>query len=306
MPNERLQRSLRTVFAGLAANLVLVAVKLSAGLLGHSYALVADALESLGDVFSSLVVWRGLVVAAAPADQEHPYGHGKAEAIAAAIVAGMLLAAALSIILEAASALFTPPARPAPFTLAVLVATLLLKQALYRYVSREAKALDNLAVQADAGHHRSDAIVSFALAVGISVSLWGGPNLIAADKIAAIAAAGVIAWNGWNLMRPALDELMDAAPDLAFVRRIKSTASDIPGVVLVEKCVMRKAGYQYFADMHVEVDPQLTVLAAHDIAHRVKNRVRKQFPAVLDVLVHIEPARSRGAASRESIPPPPS
>ena len=290
MPNERLQRSLRTVFIGLGANLVLAGVKLSAGLIGHSYALVADAVESLADVFSSLVVWRGLVVAALPADKEHPYGHGKAEPIAAAIVAGMLLTTALSIIVQASEAILAPSTRPAKFTLAVLIASLVIKELLFRFVAREAEALDNLAVRTDAWHHRSDAIVSLAAAVGIAVSLWGKSNLIAADKIAAIAAAGVIAWNGWNLMRPALNELMDAAPDLALVGKIKTIASATPGVRFVEKCVMRKTGYHYFVDMHVEVDPQMTVLAAHEIAHRVKDSIRGQFPTVLDVLVHIEPA----------------
>jgi cation diffusion facilitator family transporter len=296
---ERLQRSLRAVFIGLGANACLAAAKLSAGLLGHSFALVADAVDSLADSFSSLVVWRALVVSAAPADQDHPYGHGKAEPIAAAIVAATLIVSALGIIMKAGDAIFSPPTIPATYTLAILVGSMVVKEFLFRFVAREAEALDNLAMRTDAWHHRSDAIVSLAAGAGLAVSIWGGPNYAGADKIAAIAAAGVIARNGWRLMRPALDELMDRSPDGEIVPSIKAIASAIPGVALVEKCVARKTGYQYLVDMHVEVDPDMTVVAAHEIAHRVKDGVRERLPAVLDVMVHIEPAgRARGDAGK--------
>ncbi len=291
VPDGRFQRSQRAVFIGLGVNLVLAALKFSAGLTGHSYALLADAVDSLADLFSSLVVWRGLVVAATPADKEHPYGHGKAEPIAAAIVAGMLLVAAFSLIGQAAKGSFLTMARPQNYTLAVSLASLVVKEMLFRFVSREAEALDNLAVRAEAWHHRSDAFVSLTAAAGIALSLWGGASFAAADKVAAIAAAGLIAWNGWNLMRPALNELMDASPDRDFVAGIKSIAAATSQVTRVEKCVVRKAGFQYFVDMHVEVDPEMNVVTAHEIAHHVKDRVREKFPAVSDVLVHIEPAR---------------
>jgi cation diffusion facilitator family transporter len=294
---ERFKKSRRAVFLGLAVNLVLAALKFSAGWTGHSYALLADAVDSIADLFSSLVVWRGLVVAAAPADPEHPYGHGKAEPIAAAIVAGMLIVAAFSLMAQAGQAAFTPHTRPEKYTLLVLAASLVAKELLFRFVARQAAALDNLAVRAEAWHHRSDAFVSLAAAIGIALSLWGGPAFVAADKIAAIAAAAIIAWNGWNLMRPPLDELMDASPDRDFVARIKSTASLTHGVIRVEKCVVRKAGFQFFVDMHVEVDPFINVLAAHAIAHHVKDRVREEFPNVHDVLVHIEPARNQDSPS---------
>jgi len=297
VPLNRLQRGLRATFAGMAVNVVLSGTKLTAGIVGHSHALVADAVESFADIFSSLIVWRGLIVAAAPADEDHPYGHGKAEPIASAIVAAMLLGAALWIVLTAFGEIMEPHLSPRPFTLIVLVVVVVVKEMLFRFVSREGKALDSSAVRTDAWHHRSDAITSVAAGVGISVALIGGKGFEAADDVAAIAAAGVIAWNGWHLLRPALNELMDTAPGPEVINQIRQIATATPGVDSVEKCFVRKVGYQYFVDMHVEVDPQMTVLHSHKIAHDVKDKIRDAIPAVSDVLVHIEPL---GIAARKA------
>jgi cation diffusion facilitator family transporter len=286
---NRLHRSLRATFIGMATNFFLSLVKFVAGIVGHSHALVADAVESFADVFASVVVWRGVVVAAEPADEKHPYGHGKAEPLAAAFVSAMLLLAAIWIALKSLAEIATPHLSPAPFTLVVLIAVVIVKEILFRFVRSEAKAVDNSAVRADASHHRSDAITSFAAGVGISISLIGGKGYEAADDWAALAAACVIAWNGWRLLRPALDELMDTAPDQKVRDQIRSLAENVPGVARVEKCFVRKMGHQLFVDMHVEVDPLMTVLRSHEIAHDVKNKIREQMPNVSDVLVHIEP-----------------
>ena len=286
---NRLQRSLRATFTGLAVNAVLTGAKFAAGIAGHSHALVADAVESLADIFSSIVVWRALVVADAPADEDHPYGHGKAEPLAAAVVSTMLLLAAGWIVLGAVRSIAQPHHAPAGFTLLVLGAVIVIKECLFRFVRREAATVQSSAVRTDAWHHRSDAITSVAAGIGISVSLVGGKGFEAADDVAAIAAAGVIAWNGWHLLRPALNELMDTAPGHEVIDQIRSIATTTPGVDSVEKCIVRKVGYQYFVDMHVEVDPQMSVLDSHKIAHDVKNKIRDAIPAVSDVLVHIEP-----------------
>ena len=193
MQNKRLSRGLRATFLGLMVNVVLAAAKLAAGLLGHSHALVADAVESLADIFSSLVVWRGLVVAAAPANAEHPYGHGKAEPIAAALVSTMLLLAAGGIALQAIQAILQPKQGPAAFTLLVLLVVIVVKEALFRFVLREAKSVESTAVRTDAWHHRSDAITSLAAGIGISVALVGGKGYEVADDVAAIVAAGIVA-----------------------------------------------------------------------------------------------------------------
>ncbi len=288
---NRLQRSLRATFTGLAVNAVLATVKLLAGIFGHSHALIADAVESLADVFSSLIVWRALVVAAEPADEDHPYGHGKAEPIAAAIVSGMLLFAAAWITIQALHEIRAPHLAPAPFTLIILTLVILIKEALFRFVLHESVSVESSAVRSDAWHHRSDAITSAAAFIGITIALIGRKGYQAADDWAAIAAACVIAWNGLRLLRPALNELMDHSPNREIIERIRRIASATPGVNAVEKCLVRKMGYQYFADMHVEVDPQMTVLRSHQIAHEVKDKVRAELPSVRDVLVHIEPSK---------------
>ncbi len=288
MSNERLNRSLRATFLGLAINVVLMAGKFVGGFLGHSHALVADAVESVADILSSIIVWRALVVAAEPPDREHPYGHGKAEPLAAAVAAIMLLLAAIGIAVKSAQEITTPH-RPAVFTLIIVLGVTVIKEIMYRIISREADSVDNIAVKTDAWHHRSDAITSLAAAVGISLALIGGHNFEWADDAAAIIAAGIIAWNGWKLLRPAMDELMDTAPNTAMLAHIEKIAAAVPGVKGVEKCFARKMGYQYLVDMHLEVDPQITVAEGHHIAHSVKDKVRAEIPTISDVLVHIEP-----------------
>ncbi len=296
MPGSRLQRGLRATLIGLAFNTVLAGAKLAAGIIGHSHALVADAVESLADVFSSLVVWRGLVVAAEPADEDHPYGHGKAEPIAAAVVSTMLLLAAGWICVTALGEIRQPHLAPAPFTLFVLLAVVAIKETLFRFVLRAGDFLESSAVKADAWHHRSDAITSLAAGIGISVALVGGKGFEAADDVAAVAAAVVIAWNGSRLLGPSLNELMDRSPSREIVERIRHAAESVPEVAGVEKCRARKMGYQYYVDIHVEVDPLMTVQRSHELAHEVKDKIRGQIPRVRDVLVHIEPAppRSKG------------
>lgn len=300
MPMNRLKRSLRATFLGLVANTLLAAGKLVAGVTGHSHALIADAVESLADVFSSLIVWRGVVIAAEPADEDHPYGHGKAEPLAAAVVSTMLLVAAGWIMFQSVEGISAPHQSPAPFTLIVLLAVVALKEILFRFVLSQATAAESSAVRTDAWHHRSDAITSLAAAIGITIALVGGKGYESADDIAAIVAALIIAWNGWHLLRPALNELMDTAPAREVMDKIRRIAETTTGVDRVEKCLARKVGHLYFVDMHVEVNPQMTVQRSHEIAHDVKDKIRAQVPAVHDVLVHIEPAERRSPTRRET------
>lgn len=276
---------------GVVANLCLAASKMAAGVFGHSHALIADAVESLADIFSSIVVWRGLVVAATPADDDHPYGHGKAEPLAAAIVSSMLLLAAVGIALTSIEEIFAPHEGPAGFTLVVLLVVVVVKEGLFRFVLREGASVDSQAMRTDAWHHRSDAITSLAAGVGITVALVGGQDYAAADDVAAVVAAGIIGWNGWRLLRPALDELMDTSPNPAVTAEIRKLAAEVPGVAGVEKCLVRKMGFAYYVDMHVEVDPLITVRDGHAIAHQVKDVIRGHLPLVADVLVHVEPSR---------------
>lgn len=296
MPQPKLDRKVKVTLLGLVLNAFLSAVKIAAGLLGHSQALVADGVESLADLISSLVVWRGVTLAELPADESHPYGHGKAEPLAAAVVSSVLIFASLWIASAAVRDILRPHETPASFTLLVLIGVVITKEILFRFVRRQGLTLESSALTADAWHHRSDAITSTFAFIGISIALWGGPGYEAADDCAALLAAGIIAWNGWRLLRPAMDELMDRSPHTAFTERVTAIAATIPEVALVEKCLVRKMGNDYFVDMHIEVDPAMTVLRAHDVAHQVKAAVQSQIPSVRDVLVHIEPAgRKRGS-----------
>ncbi len=291
---DRLQRSLRAIFLGIAVNIVLGIAKFLAGIFGHSHALIADAIESFADIFNSLIMWRGISVAAAPADEDHPYGHSKAEPLAAAFGAFMLLVAAVYIAVKGALNIYEwtngfhrDP--PQPFTLVALAVVVVVKEGMFRFVSHEGKDTDNVAVTTDAWHHRSDAITSIAAGIGITIALIGGAKYVCADDAAAIFAAFIIGWSGWILLRPSLSELMDQAPDPEIVDKIRQLASGVEGVARVEKCFVRKAGHLLFVEMHVEVDPQMTVLRSHEIAHVVKDKVRTAMPSVRDVLVHIEP-----------------
>ncbi len=289
MPTARLQRSLRATFLGLAVNVALTVAKFLAGIFGHSQALIADAVESLADIFSSMIVWRGLVVAETPPDEDHPYGHGTAEPIAAAAVSAMLLLAAGMIAFHSLRGILQPRVAPSAWTLIILVVVIAVKETLFRFVLHESETVSSSAVETDAWHHRSDAITSAAAFLGISISLIGGKGYESADNWAALAAACVIAWNGWRLLRPAFNELMDRSPDSKLIRKIRAVAGTIPGVGGVEKCFVRKMGWQFLVDMHIEVDPQMTVENSHRISHEVKDKVRAEIPSVRDVLVHIEP-----------------
>jgi cation diffusion facilitator family transporter len=299
---DRVQRGLRAIFIGIVVNAILGVTKFLAGVFGHSHALIADATESFADIFNSLIMWRGIAVAAEPADQEHPYGHSKAEPLAGAFGATMLLVAAVWITVKGAVNIYQwahgiPRDQPQKFTLIALAIIVLVKEGLFRFIIREGTDTDNAAVKTDAWHHRADAITSLGAAIGITVALVGGPKYVFADDVAAIFAAFIVGWSGWLLLRPALSELMDQSADPKVIEQIRGIASSTEGVANVEKCFVRKAGHLLFVEMHVEVDPQMTVLRSHEIAHVVKDKIRDTMPAVSDVLVHIEPL---------SIPAPPS
>jgi cation diffusion facilitator family transporter len=281
----------RVALLGLVINVVLAAVKIVAGVVGHAYVLIADGMESALDVAGSIVIWGGLTVAARPPDRTHPYGHGKAEPIAALVVAICVLAAAIGLAIESVREILTPHHGPAPFTLAILVVVIVIKEFLFRYVNRIGQNLESTAVQTDAWHHRSDALTSAAAFIGISVALIGGERWQSADDWAALFACAVIATNGVRLALPAFQEIMDTAPGGKIVRSILAVASSVPGVVEVEKCYARKMGLDYYVDLHLGVDGNISVHEGHEIAHRVKSAIQQSDSRVADVLVHIEPAK---------------
>lgn len=271
--------------------MVLAAVKIAAGLAGHSYALIADGAESILDIFSSLLVIAGLRIASRPPDANHPFGHGKAESLAAVAVATLLLLVAVGLAVQSVREIVTPHRTPAPFTLVVLVAVVVVKELVFRLLSRKGRELGSTSLRADAWHHRSDALTSAAAFVGISIALAGGPAYAGADDWAALAACGVIAWNGARILRDAAGEIMDAAAPDDVLTALVARARAVHGVADVETCVARKSGPGWLVDLHVEVDGALTVTEGHAIAHRVKDALLDGGePRVLDTIVHVEPA----------------
>ncbi|PUZ23933.1 cation diffusion facilitator family transporter [Chitinophaga costaii] len=283
-------KAMRTTLLGIVISIVLVFVKLAAGYFGHSYALVADASETASDVLSSGLLWIGLRIAMKPADKEHPYGHGKAEPLAAVLISLFLLGAAIWIGWHAITFIRTPHQLPQRFTLAILGAVIFIKEAMFRYVLKVGQEINSQAVKSDAYHHRSDAITSMAAFVGILVAILLGKGYEAADDWAALIASGIIGYNAIALLRPALNEVMDAAPGAEIVEKVRVLASGLPDVEQVEKCYVRKMGFEYFVDIHIQVQGSLSVKEGHDIAHAVKNTLLQSELHIKDVLVHIEPA----------------
>jgi cation diffusion facilitator family transporter len=270
-------------------NLGLALAKCSAGLFGNSFALVADGLESLTDVFSGLVVYIGLKIAVKPPDADHPYGHGKAEPIAAVVVSLALMAAALGIMYEGIREITAPHDTPKPYTLVVLAGVLIIKEFLFRHVASVAESIGSLVVKSDAWHHRSDALTSAFAFAGISVALLGGSGWEAADGWAALCAALVIFYNAWKQLRPAVRELADIAPDASLEAQVRTIAARVPGILGLDKCFVRKMGFSFYVDLHIVVKGETTVREGHTLSHKVEDEIRAVLPQVTEVSVHVEP-----------------
>ena len=284
---KAVHEGMRSSLVGIGSNLVLAAFKCVAGYLGHSFALVADGVESLSDVVSSTFVFFGLKFAIKPPDEDHPYGHGKAEPIASIVVSLALIVAAGFIGVESIHRIETPHPLPVPYTLWVLLAVVGVKVVLSRYVNAVGKGLESTAIESDAWHHLSDAITSGFAFIGISIALW--TRNPAADDWAALSASPVIIFNACRKLRHPLAELLDAKPSPEIERQIRSIASKVPGVVGLEKCEVRKVGFSYYANLHVVVHGKISVSEGHSIAHEVEDTVLHDAPRVAEVLVHVEP-----------------
>ena len=259
---------------GAAANLILTIAKIATGVLGSSYALIADGMESGLDVASSLVIWGGLKYAAKSPDMEHPYGHGKAEPISALIVSATLTTAALVLAAMSVREIYSPHhAPPALATLVVLTIVIVVKESLFRRVIALGDEVGSTAVRSDAWHHRSDAITSVAAFIGILIARAGGPHWEKADAWAALFACGIIGFNGYRLLVPAVAEIMDTAPDPQIATRVREAAARVPGVSEVEKCRVRKMGLEFYVDLHIGVDGTISVAAG--TRHRARGQKRR-------------------------------
>jgi cation diffusion facilitator family transporter len=287
---RRAKASARLVLRGIALNFVLAAVKIVGGILGHTYALIADGVESLVDILSSVIVWAGFRVASQPPDADHPYGHGKAEPLAALAVAVFIFAAAGWIGWRAVHEIITPHHGPHWLTLPLLVGVVVVKLWFSRRISQAGVAASSTALSVEAWHHYTDAITSAAAFVGIAIALIGGRGWEAADDWAALLACAIIAFNGVGMFNRALGDVMDTAVSAEFENEVRAVALRVPGVRALDKCRVRKSGLSHLVDIQVRVDGHLSVRAGHDIAHAVKDALLASAAhAISDVSVHIEP-----------------
>jgi cation diffusion facilitator family transporter len=288
--DELYQQSRRAALSGLAVTLTLGAAKLAGGLAGHSLALLSDSVHSFGDALSAMSVFGALLWAQQPPSREHPYGYTRAEAIAGSSVGLVLILSALWIAWEALSTLNAPRETPAWFTLTIAAASVVMNEGLYRYSSRVARQTGSRAVLSAAWDQRLDAIGSVAVLAGLALAHWGGPAWHAADHVAALGVAMLVFWVAGNLFWGSIQELMDRQAEPEMLERVRQEALAAAGVKGVEKLRVRKTGLEYLVDIHVEVDPEISVRQGHAIGHAVKDRLVQNILTVKDVLVHIEPA----------------
>ncbi|OYP38189.1 cation diffusion facilitator family transporter [Rhodopirellula sp. MGV] len=286
------EQAIRATWFSIIANVCLALVKGTAGVLGNSFALVADAIESTADILASCLVLFGITYARQPADENHPYGHGRIEPLITFVVVGFLITSASIIAWESLRNIRTPHELPESWTLIVLGAIIAWKELSYRIVIQKSRETGSTALQADAWHHRSDAITSVAAFVGISIALFMGPGYETADDWAALFASGFIVYNSYLIFRPALGEIMDEHLYDEMVDEIRQHCKDVPRVIDTEKCFVRKTGMYYLADLHVIVDGAITVDEGHEIAHQVKDHLLSEISQLRDLQIHIEPANA--------------
>ncbi|MBJ6109410.1 cation transporter [Hymenobacter sp. BT523] len=287
MTNE--ETAVKATYFSIAGNTGLALLKGLAGYFGNSYALVADAIESTADIFSSFLVLLGIKYANRPADDNHPYGHGRIEPLVTFLVVGFLMTSATVIAYESIQNIGTPHALPKAWTLLVLGGIICWKELSFRAVMKKAELTNSSSLKADAWHHRSDALTSVAAFLGISFALLMGPGYEAADDWAALLAAGLIFYNSYHIFRPALGEILDEHVHDDLVADIRQVALTVDGVLGTEKCFVRKAGMQYHVDLHATVSGDITVRQGHEIAHRLQDALRRELPQLGHVLIHIEP-----------------
>ena len=284
------EKAEKTAWFSLVGNFIMAIVKGLVGYFGNSYALIADAIESTGDVFASALVIVGFRYARRPPDENHPYGHGKVEPLITFVVVGFLVASATLIIIESIHNIQTPHKAPASNTLWYIGGIMIIKQLFYRFVSKSGKEIGSTSLQADAWHHRSDAITSACAFVGIAIAVYMGDTWAQADDWAALVASLIIFYNAYKIFRPALGEIMDEHVHDEFISVIREKAKEIEGIHTTEKCWVRKSGMRYWVDLHIHVDGNLSVHEGHTISHNLKKYLMDEIPEIEDVLVHVEPS----------------
>ena len=287
MTNE--QTAVKATYFSIIGNALLAIIKGLAGFFGNSYALTADAIESTTDIFSSFLVLFGIKYSNRPADENHPYGHGRAEPLITFLVVGFLITSATIIAYESINNIGTSHDLPKPWTLLVLGTIIIWKEYSFRLVMKRSLESNSSSLKADAWHHRSDAITSVAAFIGISIALFLGKGYESADDWAALFASGFIFYNSYLIFRPALGEIMDEHLNEDLITAIRKVAQQVDGIVNTEKCFIRKAGMKYHVELHAIVNSAITVKEGHELAHLLKDTLREEIPELGHVLIHIEP-----------------
>lgn len=289
MTSNHEEIAIKATYFSIIGNICLAIIKGIAGFFGNSYALIADAIESITDIFASCLVLFGQKYANRPADKNHPYGHGRVEPLITFLVVGFLITSATIIAYESIKNIGRPHDLPKTWTLFVLFPLIVWKELSFRLVMKKAKETNSSSLKADAWHHRSDAITSVAAFIGISISLFFGKGYETADDWAALFASGFILYNSYLIFRPALGEIMDEHLYDDLVEDIRKVALTVDGIVDTEKCFIRKAGMKYHIDLHAIVNADISVKQGHEIAHNLKDTLRNRIPQLGHVLIHIEP-----------------
>lgn len=287
MINER--KAIKTTYFSIFSNLLLAIIKWISGYLGHSYALIADAIESTTDIFASIIVFIGIKYSTKPADENHPYGHGKIEPIITFIVVIFLIISAFIIARQAIINIQTPHESPRLFTLIILGMIITWKEISYRIVLKKSKETKSSSLKADAWHHRSDAITSLAAFIGITIALIFGKGFEQADDWAALLASVFILYNCYHIFRPALGEIMDEHVNDELILKIRDISKDVEGILDTEKCFARKTGMKYYIDLHIKVSGDISVQNGHKISHDLKDKIIEKIPEIANVLIHVEP-----------------
>ena len=288
--NTSEQTAVKATYFSIVGNVCLAVVKGIAGVFGNSYALIADAIESTTDIFSSFLVLFGIKYSNRPADANHPYGHGRAEPLVTFLVVGFLITSATIIAYESISNIGTPHELPKPWTLIVLGVIIIWKEFSFRLVMKRGIQTNSSSLKADAWHHRSDAITSVAAFIGITIAIILGKGYESADDWAALFASGFILYNSYLIFRPALGEIMDEHLYDDLVDEIRTVSLNVDGIIETEKCFIRKSGMKYHVDLHAVVDATISVKEGHDLAHLLKDTLREKIFELGHVLIHIEPS----------------
>ena len=285
-----MQKARRIAQAGMVVSGLLAILKISVGWAAQSASVMADGFESAADVFTSGLVLVGMTIAARPADDNHPYGHGRVEILTGLLLGFLLFGAGVLIAVHGWTGAAETPVTPAAYAVWPLVISIFVKSGLVTVKYRHARRLDSSSLKADAANDAVDILSGLVALSALGLTLRAHDRFPRADHYGAFVVGLIVIATSIRVAYEAAMHLMDTMPDDDAMEDIRRVARDVPDVAGVEKCFARKTGLKYHVDLHLEVDPEITVRASHDIAQRVRERVCEELPWVADVLVHVEPA----------------